>query len=95
MSAKTVKADEETLAATSDFLPSGHTPAEASELWCPFAKFDNINAFVVAPAHRAFQKVTRDGNEQIIGGQNCISSKCAAWRWAGNERERGWCGLTS
>lgn len=73
----------------------GHTTEEANELWCPFAKFDNINAFVVAPAHRGFQKVSRDGNEQIIGGQNCISTKCACWKWTDGHHSLGTCGLSA
>lgn len=90
---KTEQSDAITQEETHPIFESGHSPVEANELWCPFAKFDNINAFVVAPAHRGFQKVSRDGNEQIIGGQNCISTKCSCWKWIDNLHERGFCGL--
>ena len=54
------------------------TEKEAHEKWCPMT--------------------VRNGSAGVngvepLGTVQCIASNCMAWRWAGQGRESGYCGL--
>lgn len=75
------------------------TEAEAKTKWCPFSRCltgDDTGGAVTV--NRPFlPEIFGDGSKLV--GNNCIGSRCMAWRWhldsGGWEREPpdGYCGL--
>ena len=55
---------------------------EAKEKWCPFSR---VWSYEGGSFNRDL-----DGSEAVA---NCIGSRCMAWRWEDNRRERGFCGM--
>jgi hypothetical protein len=59
------------------------TEKEAAESWCPFSRvFDG----------RIEAAVNRDWHGPVDGNE-CVASRCMAWRWGDPLHERGYCGM--
>jgi hypothetical protein len=75
-----------------------HTPEQAKELWCPMVRHTGgEGTFNRGITSGAETNSTGPDDDRFIC--NCISDKCAMWRWHPNsgehmaDKRKGYCGL--
>jgi len=56
-----------------------HTPEEARELWCPFARTTTIYG---DPPFDVGWGMNRAGMNALGSSNRCLADGCSAWRWA-------------